>query len=206
MRKRLFGVAAATVLLTGFLSTDTAIAKLRVVRTTLTTAQGNRIGTVTFLDVGRHNEVRVSLNSGGLTDVEVDVYHGFHIHANDDDTNGSGCVADPAAASSTWFTSADGHYNPPTMTYPNATHPHHVGDMPVLYFNSDGSVEARFRLDQIEPADIIGRAVVLHAGPDNYGNIPLGEGATQYRPGADAVALTARTGNSGDRVACGVIR
>ena len=72
----------------------------------------------------------MTLNSGGLSDVEVDVFHGFHIHANNDDSatpgNGSGCIADTAAASSTWFTSADGHFNPT-----GETHSHHVGDMPV---------------------------------------------------------------------------
>ena len=206
MNKKVLGLAAATILGTsalGLLTTGNASAA-RSAKVTLRTAQGNRIGTVRFLDVGRHTEVRVSLNTGGLSDIEVDVFHGFHVHANNDDSatpgNGSGCIADPAAASSTWFTSADGHYNPTGMS-----HPHHGGDMPVLYFNSDGGVETRFRLDHIEPADLVGKAVILHAGPDNYANIPLGTGATQYQPGADAVAATGRTGNAGDRGACGVI-
>jgi len=82
-----------------------------------------------------------------------------------------------------------------------------MGDMPVLYFNSDGSVQARFRLDQIKPRDIAGMAVVLHSGHDNFGNIRLGDAKTQYTAnGAEATAATAATGNAGVRVACGLIR
>jgi Cu-Zn family superoxide dismutase len=205
MNKKMLGVGATAVLVMGFMGTDTADARPRSAKTTLVTALGHRIGKVTFLEIGRHTEVRVTLNSGGLTDVEVDVFHGFHIHANNDDSaspgNGSGCVADAAAAPSTWFTSADGHFNPT-----GESHAHHVGDMPVLYFNSDGSAETRFRLDQIKPADIIGKVVILHAGPDNFNNIPLGDAATQYKANStDAAGATARTGNAGDRIACGVI-
>jgi Cu/Zn superoxide dismutase len=48
--------------------------------------------------------------------------------------------------------------------------------------------------------------VILHAGADNFANIPLGAGATQYTANStDASAATAKTGNAGDRIACGVI-
>lgn len=205
MRSRFLGLAAVMLLVTTLTGTDTATAKARSAKATLRTAFGNRIGTVRFQTIGRHTEVRVTLNSGGLDDVEVDVFHGFHIHANGDDSaspgNGSGCIADAAAPRSTWFASADGHYNPT-----NQTHGHHVGDMPSIYFNSDGSVETRFRLDQIEPGDVIGKAVVLHAGMDNFGNVPVGGSPTQYTANStDASGLTSRTGNAGDRIACGVI-
>ena len=52
----------------------------------------------------------------------------------------------------------------------------------------------------------VGRAVVLHAGPDNFGNVPVGTGADQYIAGATALAKTQATGNAGDRFGCGVIR
>jgi Cu-Zn family superoxide dismutase len=78
--------------------------------------------------------------------------------------------------------------------------------MPSVYFNSDGSVETRFGLDHIEPGEVIGKAVVLHVGPDNFGNVPTGGAVTQYAANStDATGLTARTGNAGDRIACGVI-
>jgi Cu/Zn superoxide dismutase len=61
--------------------------------------------------------------------------------------------------------------------------------------------------DRVAVADVLQRAVVLHAGADNLGNVPVGSGATQYTPNSpEATALTARTGNAGDRLACGVIR
>ena len=132
----------------------------------------------------------------------LDAFHGFHIHANDDDTatpgNGTGCVAtsDPATS----FLSADGHYNPT-----DETHSHHAGDMPVVYVNADGSVETQFTLDGIDAGDLDGKVVILHANPDNFANIPLGTEATQYTAGAEAEAATAKTGNAGPRVACGVI-
>ena len=52
---------------------------------------------------------------------------------------------------------------------------------------------------------MIGRAVVLHAGPDNFGNVPVGPNADQYTAGSTALAKTQATGNAGDRFACGVI-
>jgi superoxide dismutase, Cu-Zn family len=44
-----------------------------------------------------------------------------------------------------------------------------------------------------------GTAVMVHAGPDNFANIP-----ERYAPnGPDADTL--KTGDSGDRIACGVV-
>jgi Cu-Zn family superoxide dismutase len=61
--------------------------------------------------------------------------------------------------------------------------------------------------DRVAVEDVCGRAVVLHAGPDNLGNVPVGPGPAQYTPNSpEATAATARTGNSGDRLACGVIQ
>ena len=60
--------------------------------------------------------------------------------------------------------------------------------------------------DRVAVRDLVRRAVVLHAGADNLGNVPVGTGATQYTPNsAEATSLTARTGNAGDRLACGVV-
>lgn len=197
MNHRLIAVAAAAALVAGLVAASTADAHTRSARATLATADGTRIGSVEFKTDDGHTEVRVRLVGAP----GIDAFHGFHIHANDVTTNGDGCVADPSAASSSWFVSADGHYNPTGQT-----HSHHVGDMPVVYVNADGSVETRFRIDKINPAELSDKAVILHAGADNHANIPLGPGPTQYTANsADATAGTAKTGNSGDRVACGVI-
>ena len=60
--------------------------------------------------------------------------------------------------------------------------------------------------DRVAVRDLLRRAVVLHVGADNLGNIPVGDAPTQYEPNSpEATSLTARTGNAGDRLACGVI-
>jgi superoxide dismutase, Cu-Zn family len=197
MKSRLIAITVGAALTIGIVVATTAEAHNRSARTTLATADGTRIGTVEFKTDRRSTEVRVRLSEAP----GVDAFHGFHIHANDVATNGDGCIADPAAAPATWFVSADGHYNPTAQT-----HSHHVGDMPVVFVNSDGSVETRFQIDRIDPADLKGKVVILHAGADNYANIPLGTSPTQYTANSDeATAATAKTGNAGDRIACGVI-
>ena len=131
----------------------------------------------------------------------VDSFHGIHIHANDTSANGDGCIADPAQPSSTWFVSADGHWKKD----PTELHGHHAGDLPSVYVNNDGTVKMRFVVDKLTPRQVVGRAVVLHAGPDNFGNVPVGPAADQYTAGSAALAKTQATGNAGDRFGCGVI-
>ena len=129
-----------------------------------------------------------------------DAFHGFHIHANADAT-GEGCVADPAQPSNTWFTSVGGHWKSGTQT-----HGQHLGDMPSVFVNANGSVETRFTISRIPLSELAGKAVVLHAGADNFGNVPIGAAADQYTANsADAITKTQNTGNAGDRIACGVI-
>jgi len=197
MNKAVIGLATGVALIAGLVSASSATARDRATRATLATADGVTIGTVDFRTNDGHTEVRVRLTGTP----GVDAFHGFHVHANDVATNGDGCIADPDAAASTWFVSADGHYNPRVQT-----HSHHAGDMPVLYVNADGTVETRLRIDKLVPSDLVGKVVILHAGADNYANIPLGTGPTHYTANsADATTATAKTGNAGDRIACGVI-
>ena len=125
-------------------------------------------------------------------------FHGFHVHSKAE------CVAP--------FTSAGGHlgHDPSTTLHPN-----HPADMPVLLVNADGSGEARFKTDRYEIGDLFdvdGSALIVHAKPDNYGNIPKGAAARDYTPNSDdpadantATGFTAATGNAGDRIACGLI-
>jgi Cu-Zn family superoxide dismutase len=78
--------------------------------------------------------------------------------------------------------------------------------MPSLLVNDDGSAEMQFVTGRFEPRELVGRAVIVHAGPDNFANVPLGSGAAQYTANApDATTATNNTGNAGDRLACGVI-
>lgn len=167
-------------------------------RASLRSADGSRIGSVAFRDgasAGTEVTVRLRRAAG------VEAFHGLHIHANDVSTNGEGCIADAAQPSTTWFVSADGHWKHD----PTELHGHHAGDLPSAFVNADGTSRMEFVVDKLTPDEVVGRAVILHAGPDNFANVPVGPNADQYTPGTDALAKTQATGNAGDRFACGVI-
>jgi Cu-Zn family superoxide dismutase len=79
--------------------------------------------------------------------------------------------------------------------------------MPSPLVLADGTATPRFTTDRVDPDLLSNRAVILHAGPDNLGNVPTGPVADQHTPSsAAATDKTQKTGNPGDRVACGVIR
>jgi Cu-Zn family superoxide dismutase len=146
----------------------------RSAKAVLHDTNGTKVGVVRFTE--HRGGVRVRVEVSGLTAG----FHGFHIHA-------VGECTPP-------FTSAAGHLNPG-----GAGHPAHAGDMPVLLVNADGTGEARFASDRVTLTDLVGRAVIVHAGPDNYANIP-----TRYAAGGPD-ATTLATGDAGGRAACGVI-
>ena len=134
---------------------------------------------------------RIQVTGVGLTTG----IHGFHVHANNDPSNGDGCVGPT-------FASADGHYNPS-----GAVHPNHAGDMPVLFFSTAQAAFAGsptfgyndFISSNFTPNEVKGKAIIIHALPDNCANIP-----TRYTP-QPPDATTLGTGDAGGRVACGVI-
>lgn len=78
------------------------------------------------------------------------------------------------------FLSAGEHYNPT-----NQPHGNHAGDFPVI-FSNNGYARMCFFTDKFKPKDVIGRAVIIHQNPDDYRTQP--------------------SGNSGKRIACGVIK
>jgi len=103
--------------------------------------------------------------------------HGFHVHEAGD------CGAPDAA-------SAKGHFNPGGMMHGDYHHAeHHAGDLPNLIANASGVAEYRQEVKGLRlesgPNGILGRSVVVHADADDYRSQPAG--------------------NSGRRVACGVI-
>ena len=123
-------------------------------------------------------------------------FHGFHIHAVG--------ICDPratdAAGNVVPFASAGGHLNPG-----GAVHGHHAGDLPLLLVASDGRATSATETDAVTLAAIFdadGSAIIIHAAPDNYANIPTRYSAAGV-PGPDAATLA--TGDSGGRVACGIV-
>jgi superoxide dismutase, Cu-Zn family len=174
-------------------------------RADLRDPSGRTVGTVHFRI--SHHDMQVDARLRPNRYVEAGAFHGFHVHANNDDANGTGCQADPGAASATWFVSADGHLANTDPSDPAQTHGAHDGDLPSPLVLEDGTARLAFTTDRIEPEDLKGRAVILHALPDNFGNVPVGGAPNQYTANsAAATDLTSRTGNASDRVACGLVR
>ena len=168
-------------------------------KTALLAADGSQAGTVTFAAAPGGTEVDVKLTANKA--VKTGSFHGIHVHANDDPANGEGCKADPTMAAPTWFTAVDGHLKAGT-----ATHLDHTGDFPSVLVGKDGTASLRFTTDRFTPGEVAGKAVILHASPDNFGNVPVGTLPDQYTANSEAATTkTTGTGNAGDRMACGLI-
>jgi Cu-Zn family superoxide dismutase len=106
--------------------------------------------------------------------------HGIHIHEKGD------CSAPDAM-------SAGGHYNPTNEPHgaPGSAR-HHGGDLGNLTADANGDATlkatldtARFGMSKLSSNTIAGKSLVIHADPDDLASQPAG--------------------NSGKRVACGVI-
>jgi Cu-Zn family superoxide dismutase len=146
---------------------------------TLRDASGARVGRVWMYERRRDGDVLLLARVHDLPPG----FHGFHIH-----TTGR-CEA-PG------FTTAGGHFNPA-----GASHNAHAGDLPSLLVNADGrailaTTTDRFSIADLRDAD--GSAVMVHSGPDNFANIPPRYGTPDQE--------TLNTGDSGSRIACGVVR
>ena len=122
------------------------------------------------------NAVRIEVNAKGLPPGQ----HGVHVHE-------VGKCEPPA------FTSAGGHFNPGHKQH-GALNPQgwHAGDLPNITINPDGTGRLETATEQLTLGpgatsvfDADGSALVIHAQPDDFRTDP--------------------TGNSGARIACGVI-
>lgn len=174
----------------------------------LRTPDGATVGQVVFSEE-ESGAIRAAVEIRGLEGEAG--FHGLHVHANDDPSNGEGCEANPLAPPDTWFLSADGHLttgstHAGTGHAGGEDHPAHPGDLPPVLVGEGGSASAESSTDRLAAEDLAGTAVILHADPDNLGNVPTGAGPEGYRPnGPEAQELTEESGNAGDRIACGVI-
>jgi len=105
--------------------------------------------------------------------------HGFHIHEFGDLSNG--CE------------SAGKHYNPDGIDHGDLDEGH-VGDLGNVTADENGIADIKIvakRIDLAGDRSVVGRAIVIHEDPDDLGK------------GGDDESL--KTGNAGNRLACGVI-
>jgi Cu-Zn family superoxide dismutase len=129
-------------------------------------------GTVTFAQL--EDTLRIEASITGAPAGE----HGFHIHETGD------CSAPDAS-------SAGGHFSPDTDPHgapTDSAERHHAGDLGNLSVGPDGAVEAvseDAELSLIGTYGVVGKAVIVHAGADDFASQP--------------------SGDAGDRIACGVI-
>ena len=171
MKRTAMAAVAVAVLASGCSTLDMqgprAVAKLESVK-------GSSVwGSVSFVERGGVVTVRADvrgLRSSGE--------FGFHVHEKGD------CSAPD-------FTSAGGHFNPAGKAHAHfGQAERHAGDLRSLRADSEGNATYVFETSlltvQPGPSSVIGKAVVIHANPDDYASQPAG--------------------NSGPRIACGLIK
>jgi Cu-Zn family superoxide dismutase len=154
---------------------------------------GNKIATAKF--EFNQGYVTVTIETTGAGQLSPG-FHGVHIHSV------GKCEANstaPTGGAPGDFLSAGGHFM--------AQGQHGSGDLTSLQVRKDGGALLETTSDGFTKADLLGGAgtsIVIHAGADNFGNIP----ADRYNqvngaPGPDQTTMS--TGDAGKRVACGVI-
>lgn len=102
--------------------------------------------------------------------------HGFHVHVNpscDDKGMAAGGHLDPGKTNQ-----HDGPY----------VKQGHLGDLPVLIVNQDGTATLPTLAPRFKLSQMIGHSFMIHAGGDNYSDTPE------------------KLGGGGTRIACGVIK
>ena len=119
----------------------------------------------------------------------VDLYglppgpHGFHVHVN------PSCAASEKDGKPVPAGAAGGHLDPDnTGMHMGPMGGGHLGDLPLITVNADGTAKAALTAPHIKTVDILrGHSLMIHVGGDNYSDEPL------------------PLGGGGARLACGVI-
>jgi len=108
--------------------------------------------------------------------------HGFHLHQN------PSCAAKVKAEQTVPALAAGGHYDPTHSGHHGSPWGNgHLGDLPVLTVDAEGQAQTPVNAPRLKLSDVHGRALMIHAGSDNYADQPN------------------RLGGGGRRIACGVI-
>ena len=137
---------------------------------------GASIGTVTFKQTAKGLLITPALWK--LSPGE----HGFHIHEN------GSCEAALKDGKMGAALAAGSHFNPDHIANHGTPENGHLGDLPVLVVNNKGFAVTPVIAPRLKQSDIQGRAIMIHAGGDNYSDTP--------KP----------LGGGGERIACGVIQ
>lgn len=88
---------------------------------------------------------------------------------------GGNCLS----ANSEPFVNVGTHYNPTSMP-----HPYHAGDLPPLFSNY-GYAKSSVFTSRFKLPEVLGKTIIIHLNPDDFATQP--------------------SGNSGTKIACGVI-
>lgn len=137
---------------------------------------GAGIGTITASD-GKNGLTLVPRLSGLMPGP-----HGIHVHEN------PSCQPKEQDGKMVPGLAAGGHFDPTKSGKHEGPWGHgHMGDLPALSVNGDGSAGDPLVAPHLKVADLKGRAIVIHGGADNYSDQP--------KP----------LGGGGARVACGVV-
>jgi Cu-Zn family superoxide dismutase len=129
---------------------------------------GAAIGTITFVDTGSGLLVEPAL-SGAAPGL-----HGTHVHQNPD------CGAAEANGSMVPAGAAGGHYDPAaTGQHLGPYGDGHLGDLPNLAVEPDGTATVPMLAPRVAVADLKGRSIVMHAAADRYDDQDMG-GARMY--------------------------
>jgi len=136
-------------------------------------------GTVYFTEDLKTKSVRIDVSLKGL---KKNGLHGFHIHESGDLTDGCESMC--------------AHFNPYGKKHgcPGVKE-RHVGDLGNLVADANGEAHYSFVDDVIQlrgaKSNILGRGLIVHADPDDFGH------------GGHEDSL--ETGHSGARIACAII-
>ena len=117
--------------------------------------------------------------SGHVAGLAANTIHGFHVHETGD------CSAPDARSAGEHFNPEHGNHGGPT------TDDRHLGDLPNIESDGTGNATVSATISNATlrdggPHDLQGKAVIVHARRDDYVSQP--------------------SGDSGERIACGVIR